>query len=60
MISKEIIKEAIIHRKICFWIGLITLPIGIGLLFLTQWVTLKLAMDDYQRVLANERYQLQT
>lgn len=55
MISKEIIKEAIIHRKICFWIGLITLPIGIGLLFLTQWVTLKLAMDDYQRVLANER-----
>lgn len=55
MISKEIIKEATIHRKMCFWIGLITLPVGIGLLFLIQWVTLKIAMDDYIRVLANDR-----
>ena len=55
MISKETIKEATTFRKTMFWFGIITLPIGLGLLFLLMWYNLKCAMDDYQRVLENER-----
>lgn len=55
MISKETIKEATTFRKTMFWFGIVTLPIGLGLLFLLMWFNLKCAMDDYQRALENER-----
>lgn len=54
MISKETIKEATKFRKTMFWFGLITLPIGLGLLFLLMWFNLKCVMDDYQRTLINK------
>jgi len=54
MISKETIKEATIFRKTMFWFGIITLPIGFGLLLLFMWYNLKCSMDDYKRVLENE------
>ena len=55
MISKETIKEATTFKKTMFWFGIVTLPIGLGLLFLLMWFNLKCAMDDYQRALENER-----
>lgn len=51
MITKETIKEATTFRKTMLWLGIVTLPIGLGLFFLLMWFNLKCAMDDYQRAL---------